>query len=333
MHKVIRDFECSQCGECCSSQDLVQLTAYELYRLARHFEMEPESFFKKYCIVTATNLNPVPHVYIKTAGGRCPFLKDNKCTVYEARPYACRAYPQRVYWSHAGDMKASVREKYPGMEACNLLKLEDGDVLLGDHELLARQQIAYWVDDAYFGMTGNEVDLSVPYRVADLYIHDREMMGIAKRYVVNPEHPPSAFDAELAFAKISLTLHAARWNVTSAFVTIGGQSVHEDERMGKYILFTSDEDSVKALRMLVECGRLDLAKTLALESKVYGDRVIIAALHGSFSDHVAIGFHFAVDRAMLDELTDGGKKPLYTFFAVEGAAEGKLTGFPLNIKI
>jgi hypothetical protein len=182
-------------------------------------------------------------------------------------------------------------------------------------------------------MTGNEVDLSVPYRVADLYIHDKEMTGIAKRYVVNPEHPPSAFDAERAFAKISLTLQAAMWNATSAFVTIGGQSVHEDERIGKYLLFTADSDSVKALRMLVECGRLDLAKTLALESKVHKDRAIIAALHGSFSDHVAIGFHFAVDKALLDELTDCGTRPLYTFFETEGAADGKLTGFPLNIKI
>jgi Fe-S-cluster containining protein len=333
MKKVIRDFECAMCGNCCASQDLVQLTAYELYRLSKFLDVEPAEFFNKYCVVTATSLNPMPHLYIKTTNGACPFLKDQKCSVHEARPYACQAYPMRVYWSLTGDMKAFVRSRYDLEETCSLFKLDDGDVLLGDYDLLARQTIAYWVDEAYFSMAGGEVDLSVPYRVADLYVHDKEMRSVAKRYVVNREHPPTAHDAELAFARISLTLQAAMWNASSAIVDISGQDVGEDERIGKYMLLTTDPESAKALRLLVESGRLDLARTLALESKAYKDKFTIASVQGSSSDQVALGFIFDVEKEKLEALTDGGKKPLYAFFTAEAVEGGKLAGFTLNIKI
>lgn len=329
MKKVIREFECAMCGRCCAHQDLVQLTAYELYKLAAYIKMEPAAFFDKYCVVTATNLDPARRLYIKTSDGACPFLEDNKCSVYEARPYACKAYPMRAYWSPAGDMKAFVRSRYKD-DSCSLFKLDDGDVLLGDYELLAKQAIARWADDAYFSMAGDRIDLSIPYRVADFLIHDEGMKGAAKRYVVDPEHPPAGRDAGLAYAKISLMLQAAMWNTTSAFVPVDGQTVHEDGRIGKYLLLSTDADSARALGMLVESGRLDLARTLAVTSD--GGH-IIAAIHGSSSDHVALGFLFEADRGTLEELTDKGNKPLHVFFKADSPAGGKLVGFPLNIKI
>ncbi len=330
MKKVIRDFECAMCGGCCASQDLVQLTAYELYRLAAHLKMEPAAFFDKYCVLTATSLDPARRLYIKASNGACPFLKNNKCSVHEARPYACRAYPMRVYWSPAGDMKSFVRARYPAQgEACNLFRLEDGDVLLGDYELLAEQAVARWADDAYFSVGGDRIDLSIPYRVADFFIREKELMGIAKRYVVDPEHPPSGRDAGLAYAKISLMTQAAIWGTTSAFVQVDGQAMNEDERIGKYLLLGVDADSAKALRMLVESGRLDLAKTLDITTN--GGH-IIAAIHGSSSDHVALSFLFETDGGTLEDLTEKGKKPLYVFFKAEGVDDERLAGFPLNIK-
>lgn len=332
MKKVIRDFECAMCGGCCASQDLVQLTTYELYRLSRHMNMEPAVFFDKYCVVTATSLNPMPHLYIRTTNGACPFLADRKCSVHEARPYACQAYPMRVYWTLTDDMKKFVRSRYDLEETCSLFKLDDEDVLLGDYELLSRQTIAYWVDDAYFSMAGGSVDLSVPYRVADLYVHDKAMRDVAKRYVVNPEHPPATNDSELAYAKITLTLHAAMWGASFASVETKGQETGEDARIGKYLLMATDDESVTALRLLVESGRLDLARTLAMESRAHKDTYIIAAVHGSSADHVALGFVFAAGRRSLEELTLNGEKPLYVFFK-GSTADGKLAGFPLNIKI
>ena len=335
MKKVIRDFECSMCGRCCASQDLIQLTAREMYRLAGHMKMEPAEFYDKYCRLTATNLNPSLHLYIKTDNGACPFLKDNKCSIYDARPYACKAYPMRVYWALAGDAKESIRSRYPMLEeSCSLFNLDDGDVLLGDYELLAKQMIAYWADDAYFSLERGQADLSVPNMVADFYIHDKEMTGIAKRYVVNPEHPPSAFDAEAAYAKISLTLQAAMWGLTAGFIGITGQSVGENERIGKYILLSTDAESVKALRLLIDSGQLDLARTLVLGSKSYPDRFMIGAIHGSSSDGIALGAVFDCDKDTIEELTGFGKKPLYVFLTSENDnKEGKLAGFQLNINL
>lgn len=332
MKKVIRDFECAMCGGCCASQDLVQLTTYELYRLSRSLQMEPAEFFDKYCVVTATSLNPMPHLYIKTVNGACPFLKDNKCSVHVSRPYACQAYPMRVYWVLTRDMKDFVRAHYKLEDSCSLFKLDDNDVLLGDFELLSRQTIAYWVDDAYFSMAGGTVDLSVPYRVADLYIHDKGMRDVAKRYVVNPEHPPVAYDSELAYAKITLTLQAAMWDTSFALVSAERHETGEDARIGKYLLMATDDESVKALRLLVESGRLDLARTMAMGSKARKGTFIVAALHGSSTDHVALGFVLSAEKGELESFTENGKKPLYVFFK-GSAADGKLTGFPLNIKI
>ena len=334
MKKVIRDFECAMCGRCCACQDLVQLTAYEMFKLAAHLEMPPGEFFDKYCLLAATNLNPSTHLYIKTTGGACPFLIGDKCGVHEARPFACRAYPMRAYWALAGDVKGQIRSRYPTLEGtCSLFKLDDGDVLLGDYELLAKQAIAYWCDDAYFSLEAGRADLSIPKKVADFYIHDKDMLATAKRYIVNPEHPPSAFDAELAYAKISLTLQAAMWGLTAGFIEVTGQSSGENEQIGKYLLLSTDGESARVLRMLIDGGRLDLAKTLALGSRAYPEKYVIGAAHGSSSDHVAIGTVFYCDRETIAELTEGGKKPLYVFFSAEGAEEEKLVGFPLTIRL
>lgn len=333
MKKIIKDFECAMCGQCCASQDLVQLTTYELYKLAGHLDMKPAEFFNRYCELGATNLTPTPHLYIKTNNGVCPFLNENKCMVHEARPYACRAYPQRVYWKPIVEMKSFVREKYPMLEAtCSLFKLKDRDVLLGDFDLLSKQTISYWVDDAYFSAAGEQVDLSVPYRVADYYIHDKEMREIAKRYVVNPQHKPSAFGAERAYAQISLTLQAYAWDAVSSFVPIHSQIISEDARIGKFLLFKTDTNSASALKMLVEGGKMDLARTLVADSKTYPDRQIISAVHGSSTDGIALGFQFDVDSAALAMITKNGTLPLYAFFVPESGESEKMVGFKLAVK-
>lgn len=331
MKKIINEFECAMCGQCCACQDLVQLTTYELYELASHLRMKPVEFFNQYCELGVTNLTPTPHLYIRTSNGVCPFLKDNKCSVHESRPYACRAYPARIYWSNVADMKAFVREKYPCIKSeCGLFKLKNGDILLGDFELLSRQTISYWVDDAYYHSGSGEFDLSIPYMIADHYIHDNEMREVVKRYVVNPEHPPSALGAERAYARISLALQARMMDLVFSFVSISGQAIKEDDRIGKYILINTDEDSVNALRCLIESGKMDLSKVLVTNSKIYPDCRIISAMHGSSLEHIAIGFQLNIEKPLLEILTNMGKDPLNAFFMADNAQDGKMVGFKLN---
>ncbi len=333
MKKIIKDFECAMCGQCCASQDLVQLTTFELYKLADHLHLKPADFFNQYCELGATNLTPTPHLYIKTNNGACPFLKENKCSVHGARPYACRAYPQRAYWVPVADMKGFVRTKYPTLEAsCSLFTLKDRDVLIGDFDLLAKQTISYWVDDAYFSMAGDQVDLSVPYKVAVHYIHDKDMRETAKRYVVNAQHGPSAFSAERAYAQISLTLMAYAWGAVTSFVPVHSQVIKEDERIGKFLLFKTDANSATAMKMLVEGGKMDVARTLVADSKTYPDRHIVSAIHGSSADGITLGFQFDLDSATMAVLTRNGTQPVYAFFVPESGEDTKMVGFKLSIK-
>ena len=46
---------------------------------------------------------PVRHRSDEFSGIPCPFLQDNACTVYEHRPFACRAhysFDDTAYWCH-----------------------------------------------------------------------------------------------------------------------------------------------------------------------------------------------------------------------------------------
>lgn len=47
--------------------------------------------------------HPIRHSQEEFSGVPCPFLVDDKCSVYEARPYACRAhysFDTSAYWCH-----------------------------------------------------------------------------------------------------------------------------------------------------------------------------------------------------------------------------------------
>jgi Fe-S-cluster containining protein len=80
---------------CCHSADMY-LYPYDIVRLKQRLGLTSEEFLKRHTI-TALRENPYfPNVMLKMSdnpGGPCPFLSKNGCTVYEDRPYSCRAYP------------------------------------------------------------------------------------------------------------------------------------------------------------------------------------------------------------------------------------------------
>src|SRR5512144_1628387 len=100
------------------------------------------------------------------------------------------------------------------------------------------------------------------------------------------------------------------WDTSFALVSAESHETGEDARIGKYLLMATDDESVKALRLLVESGRLDLARTMAMGSKARKGTFIVAALHGSSTDHVALGFVLGAEKGELEAFTENGKKPL-----------------------
>jgi uncharacterized protein len=78
--------DCLTCANCCKSAPPIFLPQ-DIKRLALHLSVSKKEFIKRYLILDVDNSytgKTVP----------CPFLlADNKCSVYEHRPEACRAYP------------------------------------------------------------------------------------------------------------------------------------------------------------------------------------------------------------------------------------------------
>lgn len=83
-------------GRCCYRAD-VTLTPYCILRLSRYLKLEPRDFLAHYTVPTLLQEANLPVVKLKMDGadgdGPCPFLIDNRCSIYEQRPVTCRYYP------------------------------------------------------------------------------------------------------------------------------------------------------------------------------------------------------------------------------------------------
>jgi Fe-S-cluster containining protein len=86
--RVWAGIDCTACANCCR-QEKPSFSEEEIGRLARRLEMEPSQFIEEYLERTEMGSdNPW-----QTRTLPCPFLKDNRCSVYEDRPADCRGYP------------------------------------------------------------------------------------------------------------------------------------------------------------------------------------------------------------------------------------------------
>jgi Fe-S-cluster containining protein len=83
---VFSRIDCLACANCCKTISPV-FKERDITRLATHFKVRPAIFTDKYL-----HMDEDGDYVLKTTP--CPFLlADNKCSVYEHRPFACRSYP------------------------------------------------------------------------------------------------------------------------------------------------------------------------------------------------------------------------------------------------
>ena len=86
--RVWATIDCTTCANCCKS---VRPTFSEedVERLSRRLAIERQQFIDTYLEPREGGAdNP-----FQTRTTPCPFLKDNRCSVYEDRPADCRGYP------------------------------------------------------------------------------------------------------------------------------------------------------------------------------------------------------------------------------------------------
>lgn len=83
---VFEETDCLACANCCKTTSPI-FYSRDVERLAKHLRMKPGDLIDKYLRIDEDQdyvLRQAP----------CPFLgADNYCSVYEARPNACREYP------------------------------------------------------------------------------------------------------------------------------------------------------------------------------------------------------------------------------------------------
>ena len=83
---VFSKTDCLACAKCCKSAPPI-ITQQDIKRIAKHLNLPPKSFKRKYVI---DDLDGTMCFYTVP----CVFLQsDNACSIYEVRPEACRRYP------------------------------------------------------------------------------------------------------------------------------------------------------------------------------------------------------------------------------------------------
>lgn len=89
-------YDCSKCPGYCCSYDLIEVGKRDIARLAKHFNVsyqQAEDRFTKYD--RDEKVRTLRHQKDRYFGKACTFFDTKKrhCTIYEARPALCRAYP------------------------------------------------------------------------------------------------------------------------------------------------------------------------------------------------------------------------------------------------
>ncbi len=95
-------FECQGSGKCCTSHGeygFVFLNKEDRKRFAKYFGLTEKDFIKKYCQKTDGEY----HLIERPENADCLFLKNKRCTVYDARPGQCRTWP---FWPEVMSAKA-----------------------------------------------------------------------------------------------------------------------------------------------------------------------------------------------------------------------------------
>ena len=84
--QVFSEINCLDCANCCKTTPAL-VTHEDINRITKHLQFSSKEFISKYVTKDEdgdTILNKTP----------CSFLAtDNKCIIYEVRPFACKDYP------------------------------------------------------------------------------------------------------------------------------------------------------------------------------------------------------------------------------------------------
>lgn len=85
-HEISSQIDCARCANCCKAVQPL-LKPCDVQRLARYLNLSATDFRTQYLQKDDEEQDEVFKVM------PCPFLQENRCTVYLFRPDDCRSYP------------------------------------------------------------------------------------------------------------------------------------------------------------------------------------------------------------------------------------------------
>jgi Fe-S-cluster containining protein len=93
-----RQYDCDNCPAYCCTYDHIEVTDRDLERLAEHHGLSAkaaECKFTKRVKADGRSVRVMRHQKDAVFGSACRFLdlETRGCTIYQARPTICRAYP------------------------------------------------------------------------------------------------------------------------------------------------------------------------------------------------------------------------------------------------
>jgi Fe-S-cluster containining protein len=120
------------------------LTVRDIDAMARHLGITRQDFILVYCRV---EIIQSWYAYTMALRPGCPFLQGNRCSVYVARPGACRRYPAMLPGMR-------VRDVVPVAPGCALYSMNPDEVLDADERE---------IDDNYHSMVETDRYLRLTY--------------------------------------------------------------------------------------------------------------------------------------------------------------------------
>jgi hypothetical protein len=91
----VAKYDCTKCPGFCCSYPVISITKRDVERLARHFGVSFKAARKRYTKQAHGHTYCLRRKSDEHFGRICRFFDTDKrrCTIYEARPSTCRAYP------------------------------------------------------------------------------------------------------------------------------------------------------------------------------------------------------------------------------------------------
>lgn len=88
-------FTCTRCGGCCVHQEELLVNPLDIFLMAKEMGLSMRQWMEKYaeCYIGADSRFPIVRIQPVGNTRRCPLLKNNRCSIQQAKPSVCRLYP------------------------------------------------------------------------------------------------------------------------------------------------------------------------------------------------------------------------------------------------